>query len=212
MKKTAIASAVALVIGTSAMSAAQANTAGLTGVWTGTYTFSMFDPGGSPVGSPTSDSWTWDFDAGTVTIQNSATFFFSVWTAAGVTFSDTGSSYDGNMTFSWSANGNIPVFSSWDITGSGGAPGQVSDTASVAVNSAVILATSSAFPGFQPYFSGSLHKDSCGSTTGQGLCGEYVEPPEPPQPPQVPVPAAVWLMGSGLMGLVGVARRRRNKA
>jgi len=31
-------------------------------------------------------------------------------------------------------------------------------------------------------------------------------------PPAVPVPAAVWLFGSGLMGLVGVARRRKSKA
>lgn len=31
-------------------------------------------------------------------------------------------------------------------------------------------------------------------------------------PPAVPVPAAAWLFGSGLVGLVGVARRRRNKS
>ncbi len=34
----------------------------------------------------------------------------------------------------------------------------------------------------------------------------------PVQPPAVPVPAAAWLLGSGLMGLVGVARRKANKA
>jgi hypothetical protein len=28
----------------------------------------------------------------------------------------------------------------------------------------------------------------------------------------VPIPAAAWLFGSGLLGLVGVARRRRNKS
>lgn len=31
-------------------------------------------------------------------------------------------------------------------------------------------------------------------------------------PPAIPVPAAVWLFGSGLMGLVGVARRRKSKS
>jgi hypothetical protein len=30
-------------------------------------------------------------------------------------------------------------------------------------------------------------------------------------PPEVPVPAAAWLFGSGLVGLVGVARRRRSR-
>jgi hypothetical protein len=31
------------------------------------------------------------------------------------------------------------------------------------------------------------------------------------QPPSVPVPAAVWLFGSGLLGLVGVARRKKSE-
>jgi hypothetical protein len=30
-----------------------------------------------------------------------------------------------------------------------------------------------------------------------------------PAPAPVPVPAAVWLFGSGLLGLVGVARRKK---
>jgi len=185
MKKTALAAAVALTLGTSAI--VQANTSGLTGVWAGTYTFSMFSPGGGPVGAPSSNSWKWDFDNNTVAIPNTATFYGSVWTAAGVTFIDNGSSYGpaggvgtANMTFSWSANPSIPVTSDWDIELC-----TICGTATVTVNNATILATSSAFPGFQPYFSGSIS--------------------------QVPVPAAAWLMGSGLLGLVGVARRRRTK-
>ena len=150
MKKTALAAAVALSLGTSAI--AYANTAGLTGVWTGTYLFNMTSPGGAPVGgSGVRQVWTWDFDGG-------------------------GGAQ--NMTFSWSVNPNIPVTSDWDVTATG-------TTAVVTVNAATILPTSSAFPGFHPAFSGNLT--------------------------YVPVPAAVWLMGSGLLGLVGVARRRRSK-
>lgn len=194
MKKTAIAAAVALTVG-GAVGSAEANTVGLTGVWSGTYTFAMFSPNGGAVGTPTSNSWTWDFDAGTVSITNTATFYASVWTAHDVTFSDNGSSYGPsggagsvNMLFDWSVNSDIPVTSDWDVAASGNA---ISDTAAVTVNSATITAGSPAFPGFHPTFSGSLHKDSGGG------------------PSPVPVPAAVWLMGSGLVGLVGVGRRRR---
>mgnify|MGYP003574155827 CR=1 FL=1 len=181
MKKTALAAAVALSLGTSAI--AYANTAGLTGVWTGTYLFNMTSPGGAPVGgSGVPQVWTWDFDAGTVAINNTTAFYGSVWTAFNVTFTDNGTSYGGggaqNMTFSWSVNPNIPVTSDWDVTATG-------TTAVVTVNAATILPTSSAFPGFHPAFSGNLT--------------------------YVPVPAAVWLFGSGLLGLVGVARRRRSK-
>jgi len=188
MKKTALAAAIALGLGTSAIS--HANTTGLTGVWTGTYLFNMTSPGGGPVGgSGTPQAWTWNFDAGTVDITNTTAFYGSVWTAFNVTITDTGTSYGPasagaqNMTFSWSVNPNIPVTSDWDVTATG-------SSAVVTVNAATILPSSSAFPGFHPAFSGNLTKT--------------VSP--------IPIPAAAWLMGSGLLGLVGVARRRRNKA
>lgn len=178
MKKTALATAVAICLGTSAI--AEANTAGLTGVWTGTYSFSMFSPGGGPVGAPTApQAWTWNFDNGTVTIANTTTFYASVWTAHDVTFADTGTSYTGSMLFDWSVNSNIPVVAGWDVTSNG-------TTATVAALFSTITAGSAVFPGFHPTFTGSLNA-----------------------PAAVPIPAAAWLMGSGLVGLVGVARRKR---
>lgn len=43
-------------------------------------------------------------------------------------------------------------------------------------------------------------------------CIECAGEPEPPEPPPevIPVPAAVWLFGSGLIGLAGVARRKKS--
>ena len=185
MKKHAIAAAVAVALGGGALSA-QANTAGLTGVWSGTYVFSMTSPPGGPVGTPAPpQAWTWDFDAGTVAIANSTAFFGSVWTAHDTTFTDNGPDYgttpaDVNMLFDWSASTDIPVTIAWDVTATGNAAG---DTGAVSVVYTTITAASGDFPGFHPAFNGSLTK--------------------------VPVPAAVWLFGSGLVGLVGVARRRR---
>ncbi len=52
------------------------------------------------------------------------------------------------------------------------------------------------FPGFNANFDvTSIHVDNITTTGG---------------PAEIPVPAAVWLFGSGLMGLVGVARRRKS--
>jgi hypothetical protein len=175
MKKTALATALAASLGTAAVTA-QAGTAGLTGVWTGTYVFTMYSPGGDFVGSSGDpQAWTFDFDAGTVDITNTSTFYGSVWTAKDVSFADNGDgTYSGNMLFDWSVNVNIPVEITWEICGGCGG---------VTTLSSVITTPTPAFPGFQPYFDGSIS--------------------------QVPLPAAAWLFGTGLVGLVGVARRRR---
>lgn len=185
MKKTLLATAMVAALGTTAI--AEAGTVGLSGVWTGTYSFSMFSPRGSAVGAPTApQNWTFDFDAGTVSIENTTTFYASVWTAHDVTITDNGDGTYGNvaasgpnMLFDWSVNTGIPVAHLWDVTATG-------NTAVVTAVSTTILANSPAFPGFHPTFEGTLT--------------------------QVPVPAAAYLLGSGLLGLVGVARRRGKKA
>lgn len=195
MKKTMLAAAMVAAMGTTAI--AEAGTVGLTGVWSGTYSFAMFSPGGGPVGAPTApQSWSFDFDNNTVSISNTTTFYASVWTAHSVTATDNGDGTYGNTTaqganmlFNWSVNSDIPVAAKWDITASGNGIG---DTATVASVSSTILASSAVFPGFHPTFTGSLTKVSGAAA--------------------VPVPAAAYLMGSGLIGLVGVARRRNKKA
>lgn len=58
----------------------------------------------------------------------------------------------------------------------------------------------------------------CRGGSGKG-CGGH-KPPKPckhncnkPKPPVVPIPAAVWLFGSGLLGMAGLGyRRRANRA
>ena len=133
---------------------------------------------------------------GTIDIANTTAFFGHVWTAHDTTFLDNNSSYGPNggagavnMLFDYQTSVDIPVTSDWDVNAS---CNTIGCTATVGVNVASILTTSPVFPGFSPRFSGSLTKLSDHSGV-----------------PEVPVPAAVWLMGSGLLGLVGVARRRK---
>ena len=184
MKKTLVVSAVALALGSSFNS--EAGTAGLTGVWTGTYTFLMSSPDGLPVGLSTDpQSWKWDFDNGTVSIENASIFLGDVWTAHDVTFVDNGDGTYGNargtgtpnMLWDWNMlNLNAPIEALWDVTDNG------DGTTTVASVSSYFMPTSTTLPNFQPVFEGSLS--------------------------QVPIPSAVWLFGSGLIGLIGMARRK----
>lgn len=182
MKSTLVASSVAIVLGCSIN--ANAGTAGLTGIWTGTYTFAMFDQDNNQWDSSSPpQTWTWDFDAGTIDIANTSAFLATVWTAHDVTFIDNGggaygtTSASANLLFDWSVNINLPVSTEWDVA-------IIGSSALVTVNYATVFSSASAFPGFHPNFSGTLNQ-------------------------VVPIPAAVWLFGSGLIGLIGIARRKK---
>jgi len=92
--------------------------------------------------------------------------------------------------FDWSVNDDIPVLAIMQVTSFN--PDGSMDVMSVGANCDVATGTvcgtamvTQPFPDQTPIFSGTI------------------------APVAVPVPAAVWLFGSGLVGLAGVARRRK---
>ena len=201
MKKTAIASALALAMGAGVANAAP---------WTGTFT--MYDPTGATVGVDPAVVGDVNTAAGTATLSSPTPFFGLNWTASDVTlygpgthqwtFSDANGSYTytfdvgagqmgTTMLFAWGASSNIGVVNVWDVSvgpcayganaGSGTCTNYYStDWDGDGIRGAGMI--NGPFPGFNANFDMSA---------------------------PVPVPAAVWLFGSGLVGLVGVARRRK---
>jgi hypothetical protein len=202
MNKTAIAAAVLLGTG-AALSTGTASAA--------VGDFTMYDGAGGFVGSfVTSD--TRDFGAGTWALSSTSTFFGQLWTAHNGTVYDTPGTYTfdagdnsgqpnspgtryvvnlaagetlGHTLFDWGTTTNIDVINVWDANGDSidpdgdGIPG--------------VSMIDGAFIGFNANFS---LTNGPQNVTGQSSVSV------------IPVPAAVWLFGSGLLGLVGVARRK----
>ena len=191
MKTTAIASALALSMGFGVAQAATMTSA----------TFTMIDGTGGTVGVDT--TVTGSIGGGTWSVASTTPFFGLQWTAHdGVTFGPgtysfatvEGGTYTGvvvgpgqvggQILFDWGVVTDIDVINVWDVTGG--------DT----YTSTDGIAGTPANPdGIRGY--GMLD----GAFAGFNANFDFVAP--------VPVPAAVWLFGSGLLGLVGVARRRK---
>ena len=185
MKKTIVASAIALCMGAAAGSAS-AGTMSITQMnFNGLYNAS---------GSIT--------DAGTGSFTSLTVFFGQHWTATATTFFSAGSgantwagtapagaySYNFSLTanqvawgtlFDWNANPLIPVLNIMTCTGL---------TAGSSCTGVGTPMQTPPFAGQAPAFNGVVTADFGAA---------------------IPIPAAVWLFGSGLLGLAGVARRKK---
>jgi len=201
MTKTAIAAA--LLLATGAVQAAPV-------AWTGT--FSMYDAAGvqmdandGAAGLDADVTGVIDTVAGTFTLASTNTFFGQLWATSNASTMAAGSTYThstvdpapavsggiytgitvatgqlgGAVDFAWGGTTGIDVVMVWDIVGN---TYTSSDWNSSGTPGAGML--DGPFGGFSANFNMTA------------------------APSAVPVPAAVWLFGSGLLGLVGVARRK----
>jgi hypothetical protein len=119
------------------------------------------------------------FDTHSSPLTWSAPAWFSV--PFTYTFHLTGNQVAAGLFFDWSASG-VPVLTIFDCPISGGG---------VCTGSSLPMATPP-FQGLAPGFTGTTSDDFPTSDTSP-----------------VPVPAAVWMFGPGLLGLIGIGRRKK---
>lgn len=207
MKKTALAAAVLATVGASVTVAEAAPIVNFN--YNGTFT--MYTPtGGVQGGTAPNDpaltgTMTMDFNptvgSGTASISPSITFSGFWWTAHAITLQATGpGTVHAQMLFDWNTSANILVDVDFSMTpvvcanfpNCGMTVGDSFTIATLDSNGdgvPGIPMTGGPFQGFNASFGGTAVVSSVSA---------------------VPVPAAVWLFGSGLLGLVGVARRKKS--
>lgn len=207
-KKAVLAAAVVASLGAGVAQAAPVVNFNFVG------SFTMYDPGGAPMGTDNGVTGTMTMDfgtgAGTASIASPNTFYGYLWTAHNITLQAnpgpdmTPNTMDdfvhADMLFDWNPAGG---------------PGNVNIVVSVDFAMAP-----NGFGGYTVTTLDSTHDDNLyypGYIAGDGILGN----PMPGGPfagfnatfggtaTPVPVPAAVWLLGSGLLGLVGIGRRKK---
>ena len=193
MKKTAISSAVALCLGTAAGAANALDVSISNMVFGGTYAAggTLTDTGtfGGMFSIDPFFGHTWNADAvafwGEHGVANNWTGTDGVGGSWSYNFTLTDNQVAWGTLFNWSTSSNIAVLNIMDC-----APGSTGSACTTIPGTPM---QNGPFAGSDPLFNGTI---SAGSVPFSGGS-------------PVPVPAAAWLMGSGLVGLVGVARRRK---
>ncbi|HQU17212.1 MAG: hypothetical protein B7Z74_00915 [Deltaproteobacteria bacterium 21-66-5] len=196
--------------------------------------FTMLSSSGGVVGGATNVAMTWDGTVFTsssdytgpgsvsdMTLSSTTAFFGHPWTAHDIqvfapgsySFNTTlggGATETGNlnmnvgagqlgahMLFNWNGNNNIDVAVVWDANGVFGNSSQQSLSGTGVWNAVSVDGNGDGVPGIPMVAGGPF----AGFNANFNLNGITPAP--------VPIPAAVWLFGSGLLGLVGVGRRKR---
>mgnify|MGYP000622033934 CR=1 FL=1 len=208
MKKTAVAAAVILAMGVGA--AAQAAP-----VVTTNTTFQMYDPSGAAMAPDNTVTHTYDTAAMTWGVASTTSFFGLTWTASnGVLYNP------GTYTININADGGNAAECTYNVSTCNAplANGDGFYTFTVPTGSlgGNIKFAWGATTGIDVFMVWSADGTTSLDSDGDGTPGaRMVDGPFPgfsanftPGAP-VPVPAAVWLFGSGLLGLVGIARRKK---
>lgn len=213
-KKTVLASAVLMSMGAGAAQASISNFDfnGAFVMYDGTSTSftganGLVDNGNGPAGDPVTGAMHMDFASGAGTAEMTGSpFFGSNWYARNITMQAGPSGISTHMLFDWggsSAPGNT--------SGAGGLeiPPTSCGVANCDIDVTVVIAM---VPGATP---GAYDVFTIGSSMPGGPFAGFTPSfygvatyTGETQVAGVPVPAAAWLLGSGLLGLVGVARRK----
>jgi hypothetical protein len=169
-----------LVVDLVLSNSANAGTVGMPGQWSFIGQAITYDPSGLVVDDISLDG-NFDFDTGTVYIKDDSPFFGLVWQSNG-TLSD---QLDGTYAADLTASGNFSY--DWEILWEITQTGTTALVLTVDTDADGIPGTAmhqGPFPGFTHQINGSLTA-------------------------VVPIPAAAWLFGSGLLGLIGLSKKKK---
>ena len=168
------------------VSSVHAGTVGMTGTWkfVSTEDFGIWTPDSLAYPYAGAVTAVFDFDTGSITTSSSGIFFGFNWNLHDGSISDNSDgTYDGSLLFDWSSTINKPLNFLWEITDHGNGTATVMTLDGDADGYPGITITDGIFAGSYPILNGTLTA--------------------------VPVPTAVWLFASGLIGLTGIARRTK---